>query len=286
MFRNKITKIILIALLFIPSVLSAQQKRALVIGIGEQEDRVWGKINGDNDVILVNDILKRSNFSDITNLINRRATKSNIVKSFNSLIDRSKKGDIVYIHFSGHGQQMNDFNKDEKDNLDECWIPYDAYMNFCARDNGNRHLTDDEINSLLTKLKNKIGSTGHILVVADACHSGDSSRSIDGIVYRGTSSVFYASEDIFATHLTPVSEKWIILSACRDYQRNAELKTEKGQYGKLTYALYTILKNKESLSNAQLYRKLCDFFNRNRGALQQTPVMKGVTDKFKITDIF
>ena len=29
---------------------SAQTRRAIVIGIGQQEDKGWGKINGDKDV--------------------------------------------------------------------------------------------------------------------------------------------------------------------------------------------------------------------------------------------
>ena len=32
---------------------SAQTKRALVIGLGEQQDKAWNKINGDKDVPFV-----------------------------------------------------------------------------------------------------------------------------------------------------------------------------------------------------------------------------------------
>lgn len=37
----------------IPLSVCAQTKRALVIGIGVQQDPSWGKINGDKDVPLV-----------------------------------------------------------------------------------------------------------------------------------------------------------------------------------------------------------------------------------------
>lgn len=276
----------LLFFLFLPLSLSAQQKRALVIGLGEQEDKTWNKINGDRDVVLVNDILTKSGFEDITQLVNSHATKKNIINSFKSLITRCGKGDVVYIHFSGHGQQMDDFNGDETDDLDECWIPYDAYVKCCKRDNGNRHITDDEINIILHKIKDKIGNNGRILVVVDACHSGDSSRGNDEDIYRGTYDRFYAESESVNLDINTDSEQWIILSACRDYQRNAELKTKDGQYGKLTYALYTLLKSKRKRTNTQLYTEICRFFNNNRGTLQQTPDMKGVTNKFSITDIF
>ena len=45
---------------------SAQTKRALVIGLGEQQDKVWNKINGDKDVPLVLGMLKSAGFRSVT----------------------------------------------------------------------------------------------------------------------------------------------------------------------------------------------------------------------------
>ena len=44
-------------LLSLPVQLHAQTKRALVIGLGEQQDRAWKKINGDKDVPFVQAML-------------------------------------------------------------------------------------------------------------------------------------------------------------------------------------------------------------------------------------
>lgn len=47
---------------------SAQTKRALVIGLGEQQDKAWNKINGDKDVPLVQGMLKNAGFKSVTQL--------------------------------------------------------------------------------------------------------------------------------------------------------------------------------------------------------------------------
>ena len=44
-------------LLSLPVQLHAQTKRALVIGLGEQQDKAWNKINGDKDVPFVQALL-------------------------------------------------------------------------------------------------------------------------------------------------------------------------------------------------------------------------------------
>ena len=47
---------------------NAQTKRALVIGLGEQQDRAWKKINGDKDVPFVQAMLKNAGFNSLFSL--------------------------------------------------------------------------------------------------------------------------------------------------------------------------------------------------------------------------
>ena len=56
------TKIITYILLLLSLSITAQTKRALVIGLGEQQDKAWNKINGDKDVPLVQVMLKNAGF--------------------------------------------------------------------------------------------------------------------------------------------------------------------------------------------------------------------------------
>ena len=60
--------LILFYLLLLSLSVTAQTKRALVIGLGEQQDKAWNKINGDKDVPLVQGMLKSAGFKSVTQL--------------------------------------------------------------------------------------------------------------------------------------------------------------------------------------------------------------------------
>ena len=288
---------IIIVLLTVSVAVSAQTRRAIVVGIGEQEDMAWGKINGDKDVPFVEEMLKNAKFKtgNVKKLVNQQATKAAIVNAFKSLASQSKHGDIVYVHFSGHGQQMKDLHNDEKDGLDECWIPYDAYRKPCEKDRGEKHLTDDEVNYYLNAIRDKIGDTGKMLVVIDACHSGDATRGDEDELVRGVEDIFEAiksfiwgaSTDKGKTDVNPNAqvnkERWITISACKSDQVNIEMKNP--AVGKLTYAIYKKVKESIGNDNDDFFRRIRMFVNSNTGSRSQYPVMTGETDRFRITDI-
>ena len=295
--------LIIVNMLFLLSVslpLQAQTRRALVIGIGQQEDKVWGKINGDKDVVYVEAMLKAAKYKEvnITRLVNGQATKNGIVKAFKGLVSQCKVGDIVYVHYSGHGQQMKDVHNDEKDGLDECWIPYDAYRKPCKKDRGEKHLTDDEVNYYLNTIRDKIGDKGKMLVVIDACHSGDGTRGDDDEVVRGVEDIFDAiksfiwgtsssdkgNKKVVNPNAKENRERWITLSACRSDQVNVEMKSP--AVGKLTYALWTEQKKSEKVSNEEFIRRIRKFVNCNTTSRLQQPEMTGEDiGKYNITDI-
>lgn len=283
-----------------PTFLQAQTKRALVIGLGQQEDKAWGKINGDKDVSYVIEVLKNAHFRSghIRKLVNQQATKAAIVDAFRKLASESESGDVIYVHFSGHGQQMKDIHNDETDGLDECWIPYDAYRKPCDKDRGEKHLTDDEVNHYLNAIRNKVGDTGKILVVIDACHSGGATRG-DGDteeVVRGVDDIFEAikayiwgspeveeKSKVVNPHAIQNKERWITISACESNQANIEMKNP--VVGKLTYAIYKKANGSVGKSNEDFFRQIRMFINSNTGSQPQYPVMTGELNRYKITDI-
>lgn len=295
-------------LISLPVQLHAQTRRALVIGLGEQQDKAWNKINGDKDVPFVQAMLKNAGFKSVTTLVNRQATKVGIVRAFKRMTASCKHGDVVYIHYSGHGQQMTDVHNDERDGLDECWIPYDACRKASATYHGERHLTDDELNVYLNAIRNKIGAKGKLLVVIDACHSGDGTRGEDDEIVRGVEDTLVVdsqnvrglyetfeaiksffmgnndTENVINTKAKPLAERWITISACRSDQVNVEMKSP--AVGKLTYALWKELKNSDKVNNDEFIRRIRKFVNRNTGSRPQQPEMTGEDiKKYNITDI-
>ena len=225
----------------------AQTGHALLIGIGDYPgDSGWNKIHGNNDIKIVDQALQRQGFvsSNIIQLIDSQATKSNILKAFGSLSDQCSIGDIVYIHFSGHGQQVTDLDGDEDDGFDESWIPYDAQKKYQADVyEGQNHLIDDELNSLLSKIRERVGVQGKIIVIVDACHSGSGSRSLqDGDVFvRGTSDSFIIPQTSSPVVVKKAqSTDWLFVAACKSYQSNYEYRTKDGvYYGVLSYIIAT-----------------------------------------------
>lgn len=236
------------------------------------------------------------------------ATKTGIVGAFKRMTASCKYGDVVYIHYSGHGQQMTDVHNDERDGLDECWIPYDACRKVSATYHGEKHLTDDELNVYLNAIRNKIGAKGKLLVVIDACHSGDGTRGEDDEIVRGVEDTlvvdslnarglyetfeaiksFFISdngkENVINTKAKPLAERWITISACRSDQVNVEMKSP--AVGKLTYALWKELKNSDKVNNDEFMRRIRKFVNRNTSSRPQQPEMTGEDiNKYNITDI-
>lgn len=254
----------------------AKTRRAVVIGLGEQLDKSWSKINGDKDVPLVVSMLKANGFTDIATLTNSKATKAGIVNAFNSLINRSQKGDIIYIQFSGHGQLMSDMNGDEKDGFDESWIPYDAYLKYGPKDRGEKHLSDDEIGQYLTRLRTKVGNKGAIAVVVDACHSGDSTRDLcesDSVVVRGVDVDFIIPGKRTKTNSVHGSELWITLSACQDFQLNQEY----NGVGKLTHILTNNWREYVGKSDQTIYKSIDETYEtrKYKGRVAQNPRLSG-----------
>lgn len=260
--------------------------RALIVGIGKYKPKSgWIDINGDNDVSLILPQLLTNGFErrNIKTLINSEATKSNIKHELISLSNSSRKGDTVYFHFSGHGQRVKDFNKDESKGLfDQSIVPYDACFDTRRGYNGENHLIDDELAPLLDSIKVKIGKSGALIVVIDACYSQGIDKGEDWdelnfdeeIIFhpRGTNDKFVPIDSTWLKSITTPKNfsngaTMYVISASRANEMNFQYRKSPKDpiYGSLSYCVSELLKNKIPFAGWPKY------FNIDKGWKQSKP---------------
>ena len=251
---RSITIIYILLLCLLP--IKSATKRALLVGISNYpSESMWSPIHGTNDVQLIEQTLNTQGFK-VSTLKDSNATASKIRKSLARLQAEITSGDIIYLHFSCHGQPIEDIDGDEDDGWDEALIPFDAKKKYQKGTyTGENHITDDELNSYLKTISKSVGPKGFVYVVIDACHAGSSYRGDedeDSVVIRGTDKGFSKSNKQYAPRIDKRGKIKVeksanmanicILEACRSYQMNREI-YENGQfYGSLSFYINKLLK--------------------------------------------
>lgn len=236
---------------------TAQTRRALCVMISEYPAHSgWASLHAENDWSVLRGCFWRHAFKEIRLCKDEHATYQRITAELRRLAKRSDPGDTVWIHFSCHGQQMEDLDGDEPDGLDEALIPYDAQMYYEAGIyEGECHLRDDDLNKYLIAIRKRLGDKGELWVSLDACHSASATRGDDsaGQWIRGTNIIFSANPGFIPPEIqgngyvdTPLERHpgWAsltVLSACKSYQDNHECELDGRWYGVLTYSIGEVL---------------------------------------------
>ncbi len=263
-------------------------KHALIIAIGNYptDSTGWPKISSANDIQLLKEALDFQGFEDITVIQDSACTKRGIIKAFNKFTENLENGDIAVVHFSCHGQQIEDDNGDEADRLDEAIVTYDAPSGtgrFAPPDyKGERHLRDDEFGKLALEMRKKLGNKGDLLVILDACHSGTSVRGTAKIrggmpayIYSGkkiTSSAVKNEVFIYEEQNSPTLSNYVVISAARYYELNSEI-PELG-CGSLSFAVSKALKEcQKDISYRKLFADIQSIMNTKVPG--QTPTIEG-----------
>ncbi|EOA33946.1 hypothetical protein CARUB_v10021440mg [Capsella rubella] len=140
-------------------------KKAVLIGINYPGTKA--ELRGCvNDVRRVHKCLvDRFGFSErnITELIDTdksstKPTGKNIRKALLNLVESAKSGDVLVVHYSGHGTRLPaETGEDDDTGYDECIVPCDMNL-----------ITDDEFRDLVEK----VPKDAHITIISDSCHSG------------------------------------------------------------------------------------------------------------------
>jgi len=281
-------------MVMLPFIGYSQSKRAFLVGISDYssnqhlaDGKGWNDIHGENDVKLLVPTLKKQGFT-IQKLCNKEATANNIRKSLTSFSEKCKSGDIVYLHFSCHGQPFEDYDGDESDGWDEALVPFDALKEYDqGKYTGENHITDDELNGYLKTIRNNVGPKGIVYVVIDACHAGSSYRGEedeDSIVIRGTDKGFSKSNKQYAPRIDKRGKIKVessaqmanicILEACRSYQVNSEIRASDKYYGSLSYYVNEVLKSSRLINDASWTEKVRILMDKDVRLVRQNLVVE------------
>jgi hypothetical protein len=172
----------LLLLLAAPTAAAAPHKLALLVAIADYPDESGYKdLDSDHDLRLLAGALKRQGFArdDIAVIQDSAATRDGILAGIDALTARAAAGDIVQVHYSGHGHQVPDDDGDEIDGYDEVLVAWGAPARWDATYHGEQHLRDDDLGAALAKLRAKLGPDGQLLVTLDSCYSGSATRGAD-----------------------------------------------------------------------------------------------------------
>ena len=130
---------------------------ALIIGIDAYKGKWTPLRNAVNDAKAVEKVLRDSYKIDhFITLYNEEATRANIIRNFESLVETVSPEDNLLIFYSGHGDFKESLNKGY-------WVPVDAISTSTSQ-----FISNSDIQTFLGGIKSR-----HTLLVSDACFSGD-----------------------------------------------------------------------------------------------------------------
>ena len=144
-------------------------KRALLIGINRYRTPGADLRGCVNDVKnLQKALTEYYGFAgkDITVMTDLKATKKAMQAAIQKLIAGAKKGDVLLLHYSGHGSNVPDDDGDEAEKREEILCPADLDWKDPFR--------DDWLRKTFDKLKAGVSLT----VIMDCCHSGTNTRAV------------------------------------------------------------------------------------------------------------
>ena len=207
-------------------------KNALLIGcnyIGTQYE-LSGCINDVENI--QNKLRSQYGFNNIlimTDNTSKKPTKVNILNEIKNLLSNANSGDKLFLAFSGHGTTIKDANSDEKDGLDEMFVPLDF-----------NYISDDEIKIFIN---NNLKKDVTLFALFDCCHSG----TILDLRYQYFDSENYDNSTENKKE-RETNGNIIMISGCRDNQTSADAYINLKYQGAMTWAFLDTVKKNPNLS--------------------------------------
>ncbi|MGP1383823.1 MAG: caspase family protein [Thainema sp.] len=177
---------------------TAPRKLALLVGINDYPaSSGMAPLDGCvNDVEMQYHLLvHRFGFdaNNIVKLTDGQATRDRILSTFDShLIQQAQPGDVVVFHFSGHGSQVLDPDRDNVDGLNSTLVPVDSPLpSGYPREGGSvRDITGHTLFLLMSAIQ-----TENLTVVLDSCYSGGGTRGNFKVRSRSGGSALQMSQE-------------------------------------------------------------------------------------------
>ncbi len=136
-----------------------------------------------DDARLLGEAMREAHLQDASDqlvLPDGLATREDFLSGIRQMAERAGPQDVVFIFFSGHGQQTADQpGGDELDSLDETIVMYDG------------SLSDDQVVEALDTIH-----AGTVILALDSCHSGGFAR--DWVTQPGRIGLFSSDEDVLS----------------------------------------------------------------------------------------
>lgn len=144
-------------------------KKALLIGINRYQipgSDLRGCVNDVKNLAAA--LVEFCGFAktDIETLTDLAATKKAMQAAIRTLVKGGRKGDVLVLHYSGHGSNVPDKNGDEADRRDEILCPTDL--------DWKAPFLDDWLRRTLDSARAGVS----LNVIMDCCHSGTITRAI------------------------------------------------------------------------------------------------------------
>jgi hypothetical protein len=281
---------LLVIFLLLSAPVFAQQaggeKYALIFAIGNYPPATgWPQISSLQDVGYLRKMLLAQGFPDqhISVVADTQATINGIRNAFSALTERVHPGDIVVVHFSSHGEQVEADDDNHIDGLDECVVTINAKSPTRSTDyekDQAEYLRGHVLGDYLRVLRAKLGRGGDLLVTMDDCHSGNGTRGLARVRggapplvsahfdpsrhHSSDSSMLSREAAVHAAGTaghsmgTAAPAPYVVFSATRPEELDNEMRDdEMGVYmGSLTYALCKAFAGLSAATGYPSYRQL------------------------------
>jgi len=244
-------------------------KFALLIGsnyINTPKVRLNGCIN---DIINVKNMLIDAYDYSNSNIImlrddklNLLPTRNNIINNLTKIINESGNYEEIWIHYSGHGCQVVDYNNDEIDGKDEVIVPCDFQT--------EGFITDDLIFNIIKNTKCRT------IIVVDSCNSG----TVCDLQWN-----FEKKENTLIKYMNPnhtiINSNIFMISGCKDQQQSNDIYDNESNEscGLLTSTFIKCLRDSNhNINLLTLYNNICNEIMA-KGFINQVPTLSSSSER-------